>query len=127
KHCTKSCKFCTMSQHVLNMYMSVIELLIEQHNYSHLITYVFKANTTLDAASATAPATNVQSKLNLAIALSHLGQANYQKTVYFFLRLGTAWELGNWVRKVVDPGDIASMECSVCFPVCLVQRSKHSS
>ncbi|KAF8240594.1 hypothetical protein L208DRAFT_1449465 [Tricholoma matsutake] len=128
KHYTKSREFCTTSQHVLDMCMSVIELLIEQRNYSHLVTYVFKADAALDAASATAPATNsslpagssgnnnkkksseresVQSKLDLATALSHLGQANYQKAAYFFLRLGPARELGDWVGKVVAPGDIA--------------------
>jgi COP9 signalosome complex subunit 1 len=147
KHYTKSREFCTTSQHVLDMCMSVIEvctllfllfpqvygclttlylhsqLLIEQRNYSHLVTYVFKADAALDAASATASASanngptpaagssnnskkkssereSVQSKLDLATALSHLGQANYQKAAYYFLRLGPARELGDWVGKV---------------------------
>jgi hypothetical protein len=97
------------------------QLLIEQRNYSHLVTYVFKADAALDAANATASANasannanpsgpvgrnnkkereNVQSKLDLATALSHLGQANYQKAAYYFLRLGPARELGDWIGKV---------------------------
>ena len=43
---------------------------------------------------------SVQSKLDLATALSHLGQANYQKAAYYFLRLGPVRELGDWAGKV---------------------------
>lgn len=45
---------------------------------------------------------NVQSKLDLATALSHLGQANYEKAAYHLLRIGPAKELGDWVGKVSD-------------------------
>jgi COP9 signalosome complex subunit 1 len=45
---------------------------------------------------------SVQSKLYLATALTHLWQANYQKAAYYFLRLGQARELGDWIGKVSD-------------------------
>ncbi|KAF9531186.1 26S proteasome subunit RPN7-domain-containing protein [Crepidotus variabilis] len=131
KHYTKSREFCTTSQHVLEMCMSILELLIEQRNYSHLTTYVFKAEAALDATAAAAsnaaannsaggaavPATStkkkpseresVQAKLDLATALSHLGQSNYEKAANAFLKIGSTKELGDWVGKLVAPGDIA--------------------
>lgn len=153
KHYTKSREFCTTSQHVLDMCLSVLEvrtdtlilrrnkaltnaqLLIEQRNYAHLPTYVFKADAALDAATAAAATSgnannggnasgaggagtsassmvtsgkkklsaereNVQSKLDFATALSHLGQANYEKAAYYFLRLGPVKDLGDWAGKV---------------------------
>ncbi|KAJ6613626.1 G protein pathway suppressor 1 [Mycena sp. CBHHK59/15] len=131
KHYTKSREFCTTSQHVLEMCLSVLELLIEQRNYSHLPTYVFKADAALDAASAaaanaketdvpTAPAPllnkkkvisedreRVQSKLDFASALSSLASGHYQKAAYTFLKLGPAKDFGDWMGKLVAPGDIA--------------------
>ncbi|OJA14300.1 hypothetical protein AZE42_01567 [Rhizopogon vesiculosus] len=115
KHYTKSREFCSTSQHVLDMCLSVLELVIEQRNYAHISSYIFKAEGALDAA-ATAAASNtasgsggnstapilkrsserdqVQPKLDFAMALSHLGQANYEKAAHFFL-------------KLLAPGDIA--------------------
>lgn len=110
--------------------VACIQLLIEQRNYSHLPTYVFKAEAALDAATAnlsnnnnapsgassapvpmvttgskkkSAERENVQSKLDLATALSHLGQANYEKAAFHLLRIGPAKELGDWVGKASDP------------------------
>ncbi|KAF7986122.1 hypothetical protein HWV62_41567, partial [Athelia sp. TMB] len=145
KHFTKSREYCTTSQHVLDMCLSVLELLIEQRNYTHIPTYVFKADAALDAASASAaksekeaaaaanttpapqrlattgtagPAIKktisaerekVQSKLDFASALSHLGQGNFEKAAITFLRLGSADQLGDWIgkAKLVASGDIA--------------------
>ncbi|KAJ7856626.1 26S proteasome subunit RPN7-domain-containing protein [Mycena leptocephala] len=133
KHYTKSREFCTTSQHVLEMCLSVLELLIEQRNFSHLPTYVFKADAALDAASAAAanakegdgavpaPAPTllnkrkavsedrerVQSKLDFATALSNLSAGNYQKAAYTFLKLGPAKDFGDWMGKLIAPGDIA--------------------
>ncbi|KAJ7507157.1 26S proteasome subunit RPN7-domain-containing protein [Mycena galericulata] len=132
KHYTKSREFCTTSQHVLEMCLSVLELLIEQRNYSHLPTYVFKADAALDAAQAAAanakegegaastaaPLLNkkkavsedrerVQSKLDFATALSSLASGNYQKAAHSFLKLGPAKDFGDWMGRLVAPGDIA--------------------
>ena len=103
--------------------------MIEQRNYSHLTRYVFKADAALDSAAASssnnggdlAMATTAagaakkkgtlgsgpsaerdayQSKLDLASALSYLGQANYEKAAQCFLKLGPAKDLGDWVGKV---------------------------
>jgi COP9 signalosome complex subunit 1 len=85
--------------------------MIEQHNYSHLSTYVFKADAALDSATSAAASScnnggdlvmattaagaakkkgtlgsgssaerdTYQSKLDLASALSYLGQVNYER------------------------------------------------
>lgn len=155
RHHTKSREFCATSQHVLDMCLSVLEvrqwqlytyslsnsvtqLLIEQRNYSHLSTYVFKAEAALDATSAATSANTsggpggitastptstsgpsaagssganakkkaptereiVQSRLEFASALSHLGQGSYEKAAQSFLRIGPAKELGDWIGKV---------------------------
>ncbi|KAK0460584.1 26S proteasome subunit RPN7-domain-containing protein [Desarmillaria tabescens] len=129
KHYTKSREYCTTSQHVLDMCLSVLELLIEQRNYGHLPTYVFKAEAALDAATAAASASankdaptpmvstgakkssperdRVQSKLDFATALSYLGQDNYEKASYNLLRLGSTKDLGEWIGRLVSPSDIA--------------------
>ena len=43
---------------------------------------------------------NVQAKLDLATALSNLGQGSYEKAAQYFLKVGTAKDLGDWVGKV---------------------------
>jgi COP9 signalosome complex subunit 1 len=108
------------------------QLLIEQRNYSHLSTYVFKAEAALDSTSATtgtnggsggltatstsgppASAGNnanakkkgptekeiVQTRLEFATALSHLGQGHYEQAAMAFLRIGPSKELGDWIGK----------------------------
>ncbi|KAG6895799.1 hypothetical protein C0992_012463 [Termitomyces sp. T32_za158] len=134
KHLAKIREYCTTSQHVLDMCLSVLELLLEQRHYSHIPTYIFKAEAALDATQNSANASNggnggnggvhtpsvttgkkksslerqqVQSKLELATAISHLGQANYEKAAQSFLRIGPTKELGDWIGTVVSPGDIA--------------------
>ncbi|KAF5335292.1 hypothetical protein D9611_011788 [Ephemerocybe angulata] len=128
KHYTKSREFCATGAHVLEMCLSVLELLIEQRNYSHLMTYVFKADAALDAATAAASTAgngggnwsgstvptgalpkkkpvsaerdSVQSKLDFATVLSHLRQGTYEKAAQYLLNLGAPRELGEWIDKV---------------------------
>ncbi|KAF8665046.1 hypothetical protein AX16_000658 [Volvariella volvacea WC 439] len=118
KHYTKSREFCATSQHVLDMCLSVLELLVENRNYSHIPTYVFKADAALDAATSGPGAAagaggkkrdqnGIQTKLDFATALSYLGQANYEKAAAQFLKLGPPKDLGDWIGKLIAPGDIA--------------------
>ncbi|KZT64455.1 PCI-domain-containing protein [Daedalea quercina L-15889] len=128
KHYTKSREFCTTSQHVLEMCLSVLELLIEHRNYAHMSTYVFKADAALDAtsiargpaAAPTAPASaatgkdkaaaereKVQSKLDVSIALSYLGQGNFEKAAQAFLKVGSVKSLGDWAGRLIAPSDVA--------------------
>jgi COP9 signalosome complex subunit 1 len=105
------------SQDFTRFLTNLYQLLIEQRNYSHIPTYVFKAEAALDAATAATNANNeagaaptskkshperekIQTKLDFATALSHLGQGNYEKAAYYFTRLGSMKDLGDWVGKV---------------------------
>ncbi|PFH47607.1 hypothetical protein AMATHDRAFT_67484 [Amanita thiersii Skay4041] len=135
KHLTKSREYCTTSQHILDMCLSVVELMMEHQNYANITTYVFKAEAALEAATsvhahppaggnatsgtsaqsqATAAATakkreleHVQTKLDLATAFAHLSQSNYEKAASYLLRLGPPKDLGDWVGKLFTPSDIA--------------------
>ncbi|GAV99596.1 cop9 signalosome complex subunit 1 [Lentinula edodes] len=124
KHWTKSREFCTTSQHVLDGCLSTIELLIEQRNYSHLPTYVFKAEAALEAvtssaatlakaenssgaggsrktASAMSPDREIlQSKLDFATALGQLAQSNYERAAYHFLRLSSGTGSGGGLARI---------------------------
>ncbi|CAL1709729.1 unnamed protein product [Somion occarium] len=133
KHYTKSREFCTSSQHIVDMCMSVLELLLEQRNYAHIATYVFKADGALENAAARSNAApnaaqaatlppdaqqvakakaaaereRVQTKLDVATALSHLAQGAYEKAAQSFLKAGPIKNLEEWATKIVAPGDIA--------------------
>ena len=94
---------------------------MEQRSYSHIGTYVFKAEAALDSATSArqpsgpeAPAgaaqahkekrsaerERVQSKLDLATAVSNLGQNQYEKAAQTFLRIGPTKTLEDWSGKV---------------------------
>jgi COP9 signalosome complex subunit 1 len=89
--------------------------MIEQRNYPHIPTYVYKADAAMDASTATPKITSllfvphkprpeerdkIQSKLELATALAHLGQGHYEKAAISFLRIGPVKKLGDWIGKV---------------------------
>lgn len=93
--------------------------MIEQRNYSHISSYIYKADAALESTAAASAndaeggvsaqsaskksspeREHVQSKLDLAMALSHLGQGNYEKAASLFLRLGSPDQLGDWIGKV---------------------------
>jgi len=128
-----------------------MQLLIEQRNYSNLSTYVFKADAALDATAAAsststsnstaapplAPSAsmskkrsterdNVQSKLDLAAALSHLGQGNYEKAAHAFLKIGSVKELGDWAGKVCHSPSVTSPKSFlISHAACGARRYRH--
>lgn len=96
-------------------------MLIESRNYGLITSYVYKAEPALDAttnslrnanqgptATAAPPGKEkiaaerekVQSKLDLATALSYLGQGTYDKAAAYFLKVGSIRSLGNWTTAV---------------------------
>ncbi|KAG9000792.1 hypothetical protein FRB94_005172 [Tulasnella sp. JGI-2019a] len=124
----KSREFCTSSAQVVEMCVSVLEVLLEQQNYGHLSTYTYKAETALDvggqpsataagkkpaAGGATAPGSaaaasdkgKVLAKLELSAAMAEMGAGRYDKAAYAFLKLNK--DLDDWAGKVVLPSDIA--------------------
>jgi len=114
RHYTKSREFCTTSPHVVDMCLYILELLLEEQNYAHISTYVFKAEAALEAggsggekgkAAPNPEKEKIQAKLDLAMALSLLGQGNYDNASWAFMKIGKS--LGDWAGKVVSPSDIA--------------------
>lgn len=102
KHYSKGRESCTTATHVLQMNMAAVELLVEQLNYPQIYSYVFKAESALESAAASggsgiagaggAGKTDVEyekarSKLQLASGLAQLGQGNFQKAAWTFLKL----------------------------------------
>ncbi|KAI0060391.1 hypothetical protein BV25DRAFT_1807315 [Artomyces pyxidatus] len=127
RHHTKSREFCTTSQHMLDMCLSVLELLLEQRNFAHIPTYIFKAESAVDSmssstqgstsATATATATGssakkseamraVEAKLSLCSALSHLSNGNYSKAAQAFLAPSPPGALGSWTGTLLAAGDV---------------------
>jgi COP9 signalosome complex subunit 1 len=85
------------------------QLMLEQQNYAHVSTYVFKAEAALDipqagaekkktGSTANPEREKIQSKLDLALGLSMLGQNNYERAAWSFLKVGK--NLDNWIGKV---------------------------
>jgi len=115
----KSREFCTTAAHVVEMCLSILEILLEQQNYAHLSTYIYKAETALDAQNnasgsagrkGSATTSNpdraqIQAKLEFAGAMSEMGAGRYDKAAYAFLKLKN--DLGDWFGKVVSQSDIA--------------------
>ena len=73
---------------------------------------MFKAEAALDAASTRGDAASkatisnkdsIQTKLEFATALGYLGQSNFERAAYTFLKLGPAKGLGDWLGKVYIP------------------------
>jgi COP9 signalosome complex subunit 1 len=87
-----------------------------QRNYSHIGTYVYKAESALemnsatggsasarraaasDAAASEAFRERVQSKIDLATALANLAQGHYEKAARGFLKIKNIKSLDHWAQ-----------------------------
>lgn len=109
--------------------------MIEHRSYANLTTYIFKAEAALEATTASngplgnsgsAPPTQsaaaaakkrdkeqLQSRLDLATAFSHLGLGNYEKVASYIFRLGPPKDLGDWTGKVSRVGDCAAYDADL--------------
>jgi COP9 signalosome complex subunit 1 len=128
RHLTKSREYCSSTQDLLEMCLSVLELLLEQRSFSHIPTYVFKAESALDSIGTSGHTSSslgfgssasgggakkidlhqaVEAKLALCTALSHLANGNYGKATHDFLQPMSAAALAPWNGNIVFVGDIA--------------------
>jgi len=147
RHLTKSREYCSTAQDMLEMCLSVLEvlassivtffllnltndastqLLLEQRSFSHLSTYVFKAESALDGIGTSVHSSTtlgvgssgagskkidlhqaVEAKLALCTALSHLANGNYTKATHDFVQPMSAALLAPWTGTIVSVGDIA--------------------
>jgi COP9 signalosome complex subunit 1 len=84
--------------------------LIEQGQYAHIATYVYKADTALDALASAAAKDGKkvgadtrerhQSRLEFASGLSRLGQGHYERAAGHFLKVGPREHLEGWAGSV---------------------------
>jgi COP9 signalosome complex subunit 1 len=104
---------------------------MEQRSFSHIPTYVFKAESALDSIGSSGHSSSlghgssaggsggssgakkvdlhqsVEAKLALCTALSHLANGNYAKAMHDFLQPMSAAALAPWNGTIVSVGDIA--------------------
>ncbi|EUC61439.1 COP9 signalosome complex subunit 1 [Rhizoctonia solani AG-3 Rhs1AP] len=119
KHYSKGRESCTTAGHVLQMNMAAVELLVEQLNFAQIYSYVFKAESALESASTVGAGASsgkgtdkpdaeyerARSKLQLASGIAQLGQGNFQKAAWTFLKLEK--NVDDWLGTLVAPADIA--------------------
>ncbi|CAL1379373.1 unnamed protein product [Linum trigynum] len=93
--------YCTTSKHIIHMCMSAILVSIEMGQFSHVSSYVSKAEQTPEALDPTTIA-----KLKCASGLAHLDMTKYKLAARKFLEVGP--ELGNSYNEVIAPQDVAT-------------------
>ncbi|VDB96657.1 unnamed protein product [Peniophora sp. CBMAI 1063] len=111
RHYTKSREFAGSAQHTLEMCLAVLALLIEGRSFAHVSTYVFKAESALDAPAPGASAggskrdKNADAKLSLATGLALLNSRAYAKAAQKLLTPGiNTITLAPWTGTIIHPG-----------------------
>jgi COP9 signalosome complex subunit 1 len=125
KHYNKSREFCTTNQHVLEYSLTSLQLLLEHCDYSHIGTYIFKAEAAFAppegsketgkkssivhppgsaaAAAAASAAANperekAQAKIDCANGIAFMAQGHYEKAAFSFSKLNRS--LDDWLGPV---------------------------
>ncbi|XP_039008024.1 COP9 signalosome complex subunit 1-like [Hibiscus syriacus] len=93
--------YCTTSKHIIQMCLSAILVSIEMGQFTHVTSYVSKAEQTPEALD---PPTTA--KLHCAAGLAHLEAKKYKLAARKFLEVGP--ELGNSYSEVIAPQDVAT-------------------
>jgi len=91
--------YCTTSNHILQMCLSVIRVSIELGNYSHVINYVAKAEQTPDIKDKV-----ILSKLKVVSGLALLDNKKYKQAAKKFLE--TTIDIANNYNEVLTAQDI---------------------
>ncbi|KAL3737730.1 hypothetical protein ACJRO7_019287 [Eucalyptus globulus] len=93
--------YCTTSKHIISMCMNAILVSIEMGQFTHVTSYVSKAEQTPDALDPITVA-----KLRCAAGLAHLETKKYKLAARKFLETGP--ELGSHYNEVIAPQDVAT-------------------
>ncbi|CAM8926481.1 unnamed protein product [Rhodiola kirilowii] len=101
KNYVRTRDYCTTSKHVIHMCLNAILLSIEMGQFSHVSSYVGKAEQTSEAHD---PVTSA--KLRAAAGLAHLESKKYKLAARMFLETG--FELGNNYSEVIASQDVAT-------------------
>ncbi|KAK7111350.1 COP9 signalosome complex subunit 1-like isoform X3 [Littorina saxatilis] len=80
--------YCTNPKHVVNMCLNVIKVSVYLQNWSHVLSYVNKAEATPDSEQSTTKEANltVQSRLKCAAGLADLATRKYKSAAKHFLQ-----------------------------------------
>ena len=78
---SRSRDYCTSGKHVLNMCLNVIKVSIYLQNWSHVLTYVAKAEGTPEYSTSS----NIATRLHCAAGLSDLASKKYKNAAKHFL------------------------------------------
>ncbi|KAJ8900387.1 hypothetical protein K2173_025027 [Erythroxylum novogranatense] len=101
KSYVKTRDYCTTSKHIIYMCMSAILVSIEMGQFTHVTSYVGKAEQTPEALEPVSV-----SKLRCAAGLAHLESKKYKLAARKFLEVGP--ELGNSYNEVIASQDVAT-------------------
>lgn len=93
--------YCTTGKHIVNMCLNAILVSIEMGQFSHVTSYVSKAEQTTEALDPI-----IVAKLRCAAGLAHLEAKKYKLAARKFLEVGP--ELGNHYSEVIAPQDVAT-------------------
>ncbi|KAF8027130.1 hypothetical protein BT93_E0142 [Corymbia citriodora subsp. variegata] len=93
--------YCTTSKHIISMCMNAILVSIEMGQFTHVTSYVSKAEQTPDSLDLITVA-----KLRCAAGLAHLETKKYKLAARKFLETGP--ELGSHYNEVIAPQDVAT-------------------
>ncbi|KAL6499306.1 COP9/signalosome complex subunit Csn1 [Orobanche hederae] len=101
KNFVRTRDYCTTSKHIIQMCLHAILVSIEMGQFTHVTSYVSKAEQSQDALD---PVTIA--KLRCAAGLAHLESRKYKLAARKFLETGP--DLGNNYTEVIAPQDIAT-------------------
>ncbi|XP_076459503.1 COP9 signalosome complex subunit 1-like [Babylonia areolata] len=79
--------YCTSPKHVINMCLNVIKVSVYLQNWSHVLSYVNKAESTPEDTGGKEPGQNVMSRLKCAAGLAHLANTKYKTAAKHFLQI----------------------------------------
>jgi len=91
--------YCTTSKHIIHLCLNVIKVSLEMNNYSHVATYVGKAEQTPDVND-----TTVAPKLKVCSGLANIENKKYKTAAQKFLE--TNFNLADF-SDVIAPQDVA--------------------
>ncbi|XP_075501069.1 COP9 signalosome complex subunit 1-like [Primulina tabacum] len=101
KNYVRTRDYCTTSKHIIHMCLNAILVGIEMGQFTHVTSYVSKAEQSQDTSDAITIA-----KLRCAAGLAHLEGRKYKLAARKFLETGP--ELGNNYTEVIAPQDVAT-------------------
>ncbi|CAN4125788.1 unnamed protein product [Withania somnifera] len=101
KNYVRTRDYCTTFKHIIHMCLNAILVSIEMGQFTHVTSYVSKAEQSQDAVDAVTVA-----KLRCAAGLAHLEAKKYKLAARKFLEV--APELGNNYTEVIAPQDVAT-------------------